>query len=114
LVFIADYSERALPRLVLDKPPFLDFALIDGGHGWPTVFVDFCYTFFALKRGGVLAIDDTNLYSVNQLVLLLKNQPDFELIGNYQKLAVFRKKLDKRFLPDFGAQPFIKANTVAL
>jgi hypothetical protein len=112
LEFITERSEIALPTLVLSRDPFVDLALIDGGHGWPTVFVDFCYIFSALKQGGLLLIDDTQLYSVRELALLLNAQPGIKLQGHFGKLVMFLKTTGERFLPDFGGQPYIVGNSL--
>jgi predicted O-methyltransferase YrrM len=113
LRFLDERSEIALPRLA-DQGGQVDVALIDGNHGWPAVFVDFCYINRMMRRGALLFIDDVHLYSVCQLVLLLRQQDDYELVSVDQKLATFRKKRDRPFLPDWRAQPFIFTNTVAL
>lgn len=101
-------SEVLLPELVLDRDPFSDFALIDGGHGWPTVFVDFCYVAYATRQHGFVALDDTQLYSVAQLAEFLKEQPGWEVALDLGKVIIFRKLYEDRLLPDFGGQPFIK------
>ena len=110
LDFYVARSEEILPQLTL-KPAFIDLGLIDGGHGWPTVFVDFCYISRSLKNGGYIVIDDIKLYSVNQLVLLLMNQPGWKLVMLKEKLAAFKKENDEPFLPDFGKQPYIVKNS---
>lgn len=109
--FYADLSENVLPELARTDEPYLDLALIDGGHGMPTVFVDFCYINKILKPGGYLAVDDIQLYSARQLYLLLKNQPEFEISDDFGKLIIFRKTQDIRFLPDWGGQPFVVLNS---
>ena len=109
--FYTDCSENILPELAKDEVPYLDVALIDGGHGMPTVFVDFCYMNKALKQGGYLAVDDIQLHSARQLYLLLKQQPGFEISANLGKLIVFKKTADIRFLPDFLDQPFVRNNS---
>lgn len=112
LDFVIDYSEIALPNIVLQKDPFVDMVLIDGGHGWPTVFVDFCYGNYALKKGGIIAIDDNQLYSISEIVNFLASQEGFvllECINN--KLAFFRKEYETRLLPNFGGQPYITSKS---
>jgi methyltransferase family protein len=110
LRYIADRSELALPVLARDDEQ-LDVALIDGSHSWPTVFVDFCYINMMLRRGGLLFLDDVQLHSVGQLFLLLRQQPEFEYLGLERKFATFRKVSDEPFLPEWGGQPFIVANS---
>ena len=103
-------SEDALPELAkkLEQDNGeLDFCLIDGGHGWPTVFVDFCYFNRVLKVGGFLMIDDIQLYSVGELSRFLKEDPRFELISTMPKSLLFKKTRPVRYLPDFGGQPYI-------
>jgi hypothetical protein len=102
-----DGSQWALPKIATGSAPAYDFALLDGHHGWPMVFVDFFYLNYLIKPGGFIMIDDTQLYSVNELVLLLKEQWGYEVALDPGKFIVFRKTTDKRELPDFGGQPYI-------
>ena len=104
-------SESLLPKIVLDKDPFVDFFLIDGGHGWPTVFVDFCYAYYATKQNGFIALDDTQLLSVSTLASFLMEQPGFEIALNLDKTIIFKKLYADRYLPDFGGQPYITSQT---
>ncbi len=111
LRFVCEQSELALPRLAAAGERF-DAGLIDGAHGWPNVFVDFCYINLMLPVGGTLFVDDVQLYSVAQLYLLLRQQEEFEYVALDDKLATFRKVLDHPFLPEWSSQPYIKQNTV--
>jgi predicted O-methyltransferase YrrM len=63
---IVEPSEWALPKLAAAGNRF-NIALIDGCHGWPAVFVDFCYVNTMLSRNAILIVDDIQLYSVNEL-----------------------------------------------
>jgi len=112
--YIEDRSEVALPRLALDEEASCEIAFIDGNHGWPSVFVDFCYLNMMMKQDAVLFVDDVQLYSCAQLALLLKEQPEFELVSVVGKMATFRKRTRVRFLPDWGREPFLVTNTSAL
>jgi len=108
---ISERSELALPRL-LESGERFDLALLDGGHGWPTVFVDFCYTNAMLDEEGLIVVDDLQLHSVRQLYLMLCQQPGFERVQKIgEKMAVFRKTTDECLLPDFRGQPFIVLNS---
>jgi hypothetical protein len=110
LRFFCDRSEVVLPRLA-EEHETIDAGLIDGNHGWPAVFVDFCYMNRMLRDGGVLFVDDVQLHSVGQLYLLLQHQEEFELVAFDGKFATFRKVQDREFLPDWRAEPFIRMNT---
>ena len=103
-------SELELPRL-RDEGQRFDVGLIDGNHGWPSVFVDFCYINAMLNDGGVLFIDDIQLYSCDELVHLLDAQPEFERVSLVGKLATFRKRTRAAFLPDWVDQPHILEHT---
>ncbi len=112
----AAFSELALPQIAMsaiEKDAWVDVAFIDGGHGWPTVFVDFCYMHAMLRNGGLLIVDDTQLYSVKELVRFLLADWRFRLLRNISgpKTLVFEKRTDLRFLPDFGWQPYIMSRT---
>jgi Methyltransferase domain len=111
LRFLCERSETALPRMAAEEDRF-DVGLIDGCHNWPSVFVDFCYINMMMPAGGTLFVDDIHLYSVAQLYFLLRQQDEFEYVAVDDKLATFRKLVDRQFLPDFNAQPYITQNTI--
>lgn len=114
LRYIDDRSERALPRLALDEGVRCQVAFIDGNHGWPSVFVDFCYLNLMLDQGGLLFIDDVQIYACSQLMLLLAAQPDYELVRQDGKMATLRKVSAAPFLPDWRGEPFIVMNTTGV
>lgn len=66
LEFFVDRSETRLPLFLAERTK-LDLALIDGCHGWPSVFVDFCYLNAMLKKDGLMIVDDVQLHSVGEL-----------------------------------------------
>jgi predicted O-methyltransferase YrrM len=107
LEFIVGRSELTLPLAAMNNVGHFDMALIDGGHGWPTVFIDFCFLNLMLRRGGVLLVDDIQLHSVREVARLTDEQPQFERIKNVGKLYAWRKITDDNFLPDFGGQPYV-------
>jgi hypothetical protein len=111
LRFICDRSELALPKLA-EAGERCDAAFIDGSHNWPAVFVDFCYLNLMMPVGGTLFVDDVQLYSVAQLYMLLRKQEEFEYVGLDDKMATFRKVLDRPWLPEWRSQPYIEENTV--
>jgi predicted O-methyltransferase YrrM len=110
LRFLVERSEVALPQLAAAGES-IDLALIDGNHGWPAVFVDFCFINYMLRKDGVLLVDDIQLHSVAQLFLLLRNQPDYELLSIEDKQATFRKVTEVQWLPDWRQEPFIESNS---
>ena len=111
LRYISERSEIALPHLA-QSGDRINAALIDGNHGWPSVFVDFCYLNQMLGTNGLLFIDDLQLWSILQLFLLLQSQPGFELAARRRNFAVFRKTSEEAFLPGHDGQPFINTNSV--
>ena len=85
----------------------IDLALIDGSHGWPTVFVDFCYVYAMLRKGGVVIVDDIQLHSVKELARLLTADTErFHLLKDLGKSLVFEKMKNERFLPDWNDLPY--------
>lgn len=104
-------SEWVLPELAArsrtGEPP-LHFGLIDGGHNWPTVFVDFFYVNFMLRQGGYLMIDDLHLHSVKELGRQLAEEPGFELALDLGKSLVFRKVTAARHLGEWADSPYIR------
>jgi precorrin-6B methylase 2 len=100
-------SEWELPKLAAGKKPFVDFALIDGCHGWPTTFVDLQYANAVLKCGGYLMIDDLNLHSIKEMDRFLYEQPGFEPALDIGKSHVYRKTSTESGFGDWSGQPYI-------
>ena len=113
LRYHTDRSELVLPRLALDQGVRADLCVIDGGHGYPTTFVDFCYMNVMLRRGGLMLVDDLSLLPPRELFFLLKAQPGWTMVAFMGKMALFRKDLDAPFMPDFGGQIHVRGQSVA-
>jgi hypothetical protein len=89
LRFIIDYSERYLPRLAV---PELDLVLIDGAHRFPIPFIDWYYAAERLKVGGLLILDDTQLWPVHVLKRVLMADPGWMIEQDFAPRSVaFRK-----------------------
>jgi hypothetical protein len=61
LNFIIDTSQNVLPGL--DPTPSLDVCLIDGAHGFPLPFLDWFYIGQRLRLGGVVIVDDVQIWT---------------------------------------------------
>jgi precorrin-6B methylase 2 len=103
---VVEPSEWALPKLALAGNRF-DMALIDGCHGWPAVFVDFCYVNTMLSENAILVVDDIQLYSVSELANWLQEQYEFEKIVSMPKTLVFRKIANTPLFNGWDHQPYI-------
>jgi hypothetical protein len=103
ITFITEPSQRALPGL--DLAP-LDLVLIDGGHGFPTPFIDWFHTAGRLKLGGFLIVDDVWVWSCQILRDFLVEQPHWELIAEFEgRTTVFRKLKDGSEWLEWTQQP---------
>ena len=104
------FSEWLLPTLAArtqEGGPPVHFGLIDGGHNWPTVFIDFFYINYMMCEGAYLMIDDLQLHSVKELGRFVNEQPEFELALNLGKSIVFRKVSAARQLGEWTDSPYI-------
>lgn len=104
LDFRSNRSEFELPRLVESRGPQqrFDVAFIDGDHGWPNVFVDFCYMNFMLRTGGLIFFDDCYAYSVRECVNFLSEEPGWSIVRSWSKLTVFKRNTDERITSGAG------------
>ncbi|MDQ2974212.1 MAG: class I SAM-dependent methyltransferase [Acidobacteriota bacterium] len=101
--FIAEASQKVLPLL---KLPPLDLVLIDGGHGFPTPYIDWFYTASLLKNGGYLMVDDVWLWSCQILRDFLMEQPQWNLVAEFEgRTAVFKKLSDGAEWLEWTQQP---------
>jgi len=107
LTLLVAPSQQALPHL---QGPPLDVALIDGGHGFPVPFVDWCFLAPRLRRGGLLLVDDTNLWTGRVLADFLESDPDWELAARFPRGAAFRK-VGERLFREWNEQPYVVARS---
>jgi predicted O-methyltransferase YrrM len=105
-------SEEVVPRLADDGP--LDLVLIDGGHGFPTPFVDWWYAGRRLKVGGTLIIDDTHLWTGAVLRDFLAEQPAWELVEKLpMRAAIFRRVAPDPQHEEWVDQPYVVKRSFA-
>jgi hypothetical protein len=103
--FITEASQKVLP--VLESEP-LDLVLIDGGHGFPTPYIDWFYTAGLMKNGGFLMVDDVWLWSCQILRDFLMEQPQWEFVAEYEgRTAVFKKISDGAEWLEWTQQPLV-------
>lgn len=105
-------SEHELPKIAetLGANGQYDFALIDGDHGWPNVFVDFCYINYSLKSGGIILLDDCQMYPVAELVNFLKEEAGWEHVASFSKMNAFKRLTHERFTSGAG-RPYLRRKT---
>jgi hypothetical protein len=104
--FIVDWSEDVLPHLTVHD---LDLVLIDGGHGFPTPFVDWYYASRRLKVGGTLIIDDVQLWTCNAVKSFVLSEPDWWTFEREfsAKTAVFTKRDAGNYHKDWDEQAYV-------
>jgi methyltransferase family protein len=107
--FILEGSEQALPNLGATD---LDLVLIDGRHGFPAPMIDWAYTAPMLRVGGLLIIDDTQLWTGDLLRRFLLAEPDWELAEeDAPRAAVFRKISACAGAKEWDDQPYVVARS---
>jgi len=103
--FYTQPSQRVLPGL---EPTALDLVLIDGSHAFPSPQIDWFYTAFRLKVGGVLIVDDTHLWTGNVLKQFLRAEPEWRLRNDVPgKSAVFVKEAETDEHKNWDRQPYV-------
>jgi predicted O-methyltransferase YrrM len=105
-------SEEVVPRLARDG--LLDLVLIDGGHGFPTPFVDWWYAGRRLRVGGLLIIDDTHLWTGAVLRDFLAEQPAWEVVEVLpMRAAVLRRVAEDPAHEEWVDQPYVRRRSFA-
>jgi hypothetical protein len=101
------YSERVLPNL--PDEPVLDLALVDGNHAFPLPCIDWYYLTRILKPGGVIVIDDIQLWSGRIIADFLDAEDVWETVDRNDRFAVYRMLADSKEVLGrwWGQQPFI-------
>jgi hypothetical protein len=107
--FIVDRSEIALPGLEVDG---LDLVLIDGNHAFPAPFIDYYYAAERMKVGGLLIVDDTQLWTGRVLRDFLSLEPEWKLDWEFsRRTAAFIKTKEDGHRKWWGAQPFVQTRS---
>jgi hypothetical protein len=102
-------SEAVLPQL---EPTPLALVLIDGRHAFPTPFIDWYYTAERLKVGGVLIVDDTQLWTGAVLRDFLLTEPEWALRAEFSTRAVaFTKLRAGSHRKEWNDQPYVVRNS---
>jgi hypothetical protein len=108
--FVIQRSELALPAMTSGP---LDLILIDGHHGFPTPFLDWYYTADRLRVGGLLIVDDTQLWTGHTLKQFLVRQPGWQVATDFApRSVVFRKVDDVSVHTHHVDQPYVMDATI--
>lgn len=86
VTFIEESSDGALPQLQIDDE--LDFVLIDGCHGYPYPSLEWHYTDFLLREGGVMVFDNTEFECVSDHCNFLDRNPAYSLLEEVRSAAM--------------------------
>ncbi|HEY8739842.1 MAG TPA: class I SAM-dependent methyltransferase [Candidatus Dormibacteraeota bacterium] len=102
-------SQVALPGREMGT---LDVVLIDGGHGFPTPMVDWFYMVPALRVGGIVVVDDTQIWTGKVLRDFMAADSAWGLVFEHPgRTAVFRKLAIVDVAAEFYAQPYVMQHT---
>ncbi len=104
ITFLAETSEYALPLI---KDNDFDVALIYGRHGFPAPFIDWFYLSNCLKEGGILIIDDVNIWTCELLMNFLFTEKDWEILQETNRTAIFIKRGNSSQYEEYTNQPFV-------
>lgn len=95
--FVIGSTQATLPKYQFSAP--LDFALIDGPHGYPFPDLEYYYFYPKLRRGGILALDDTHIPTIRNIYNFLREEIMFTYLGSIRNLAFFERNDAPTFSP---------------
>jgi predicted O-methyltransferase YrrM len=104
------FSQDVLPSLASGEED-LDIVFIDGGHGFPDPAIDFQYLAPRLKVGGLLLIDDVDLWTGDMIVKVLRRERGWAYERKLQgRTAVFQKTAPF-CAAEWTEQPYVAASS---
>lgn len=112
VTFHSDLSQNVLPRLVGEER--VDLGLIDGSHSFPVTFIDFFYIALRLKPGGLLIVDNTNIWTGEILRKFLMAESGWTCVEDFPITSVFRKNAEVDLDRSWPDQPYVKRRTYYL
>jgi len=95
--FVLGPSQRTLPKHSFSRN--LQFALIDGPHGFPFPMLEYYYLYPALEENGLLVIDDIHIPTVRWLHDFVAEDEMFELVEIVEQTSFFRRTKCPTFNP---------------
>jgi len=90
-------SQSTLPRHVFNAP--LDFALIDGPHGYPFPELEYYFIYPHLREGAWLLIDDVQIPTIHNLSMFLRDEAMFRFVTRSGDTAFFQRTSAPVFCP---------------
>jgi predicted O-methyltransferase YrrM len=102
ITFFAKSSDRVLPLDIIHHE--LDYIFIDGAHRFPFPIIDYHYSSDKLRVGGILALDDYLIPSVEILYKFLCLDDNWDLLEVKKNTAYFRKRRKQDFFNDWKGQ----------
>jgi hypothetical protein len=102
--FVVAASQDALPSYDGDQ---VDLALIDGSHSFPVAFFDLFYIIRKVKAGGILIIDNTNIWSGHVIKKFLLHESEWSLEKDFPISVAFRKLSEHDLDKDWINQPYV-------
>jgi Methyltransferase domain len=111
LTFVDAMSVDVVPQL---SAAAYDLALIDGCHGFPTVYVDFLYLSRALKTGGTMVVDDLDIFTCQTVARFMQSDVAWRTEVCTGRVA-FGVKLDETgsVFREWHIQPFVRGRSTA-
>ena len=92
LTFVPLASENHLPNAHYEN---LDCVLIDGKHAFPWPILDWFFTARMLRRGGLMILDDIDLWPVRLLAdFLASEKPRWECVQKFDRSICFEKRTE--------------------
>jgi SAM-dependent methyltransferase len=89
-------------------PGAYDFALIDGAHGFPTAYVDFCYLTVALRKHGILLVDDMHIHTCRSIAEFMESDASWRVEMLTSRFALGVKMDDTGGIDgEWVYQPFV-------
>ena len=81
-------SETFLPTLEQTTP--FDLALVDGNHAFPAPCIDWFYLTRVLRKGGIMVVDDTQLWPCRVLADFLDAEEVWQQLVRTERVATYR------------------------
>jgi predicted O-methyltransferase YrrM len=107
-------SESVLPTMTVERP--IDVALVDGNHAFPVPCLDWYYATRLLKKGGVMIVDDIQLWSGKILADFLEAEDVWDNIARTPRFAIFRLRGEPNVVLGrwWGQQPYVVKHSQTL